>query len=504
MSKRWKRDKRLKQPAKPPAQGYASIGDHKLIGKSLVPPLAQIPGLSLASWVDERLPELLWAALISTLLTREDAIRTFRRVLRYVHDTRPPTFDGSLTHTGLSQVRPDVLADLLHVVAEGGEEREALLPLLLLEGLPARDAWVLALGNPGPHDYWGALMTAVAGTMDHRSTEATDIRWLSVMAQVAIGKLLFQGKIAGGEVVSAMPEFTEGLLCYPAAGDVSAQVRALELAVQGADGPASEWSKDFWNECMRKTPCFPLALSVPEGTPVAATSLARMRQVRGALTLHAQTSRVTTGLDARHDTVFGTANYCINLLHELILGANARSILGRMGLRTILECYVNLAYLAGQDSPDLWKSYRVFGTGQAKLAFLKLNESDGNARYVETAMLRLLANEDIWQDLLPINLGHWDKANLRDLSISAGVKDVYDRFYGWTSTFVHGHWGAVREFGFDVCGNPLHRLHRIPRSEPTGLPDVIPDACELVDRLLGLVSACYPVFEPRVTQPAGG
>ena len=119
--------------------------------------------------------------------------------------------------------------------------------------------------------------------------------------------------------------------------------------------------------------------------------------------------------------------------------------------------------------------------------------------YVQAETLSVLANEDVWEEFLPIELGHWEKANLRELSIQANVKDVYDKFYGWTSTFTHGHWGAVRDSVFDTCGNPLHRLHRIPRNNTRALPDVIPDACYLVDGILEFLSKSYPTFSNRVT-----
>lgn len=90
------------------------------------------------------------------------------------------------------------------------------------------------------------------------------------------------------------------------------------------------------------------------------------------------------------------------------------------------------------------------------------------------------------------------------MSEDAGVKDFYDRYYAWryyawTSTFSHGHWGALRDTVFDTCGNPLHRLHRIPRATPRPLPDVVPDAALCLDRILEAVSQCYPDFPSRVS-----
>ena len=85
------------------------------------------------------------------------------------------------------------------------------------------------------------------------------------------------------------------------------------------------------------------------------------------------------------------------------------------------------------------------------------------------------------------------------MSEDAGVKDIYDRFYSWTSTFSHSHWGALRDSVFDTCGNPLHRLHRIPRESARILPDVLLDACLCVDKILEIISQCYPDFSHRIT-----
>jgi Family of unknown function (DUF5677) len=207
----------------------------------------------------------------------------------------------------------------------------------------------------------------------------------------------------------------------------------------------------------------------------------------------------TTAIDVQHDIVFGIALYCLSLLKELLRIGNSQSILSRLALRTLLECFATISYLFKQSNSELWKSYRVFGSGQAKLSFLKLDEDFKRPSFIDLETLRELANEDIWQEFLPINIGHWEKANLRKLSEVAQVKDDYDRFYPWTSAYVHGHWGPIRETVFTICGNPLHRLHRIPLEVVKTLPDVISDACILTDKVLNIVSKCYPDFPHRVT-----
>ena len=53
--------------------------------------------------------------------------------------------------------------------------------------------------------------------------------------------------------------------------------------------------------------------------------------------------------------------------------------------------------------------------------------------------LEALANEDAWLEIKDISVGNWAKLDLRKMATDAGVKDVYDAYYDWTSGFVHGH-----------------------------------------------------------------
>ena len=55
---------------------------------------------------------------------------------------------------------------------------------------------------------------------------------------------------------------------------------------------------------------------------------------------------------------------------------SCNSISGRTTLRTIAESFITLAYLAKKDDAELWQKYQVYGTGQTKKAFLKLDDSE--------------------------------------------------------------------------------------------------------------------------------
>jgi hypothetical protein len=157
---------------------------------------------------------------------------------------------------------------------------------------------------------------------------------------------------------------------------------------------------------------------------------------------HANASRSTTALDARHDAVFDIGLDAMAIASRSCC-LSAPQFGAHPGCRCVRFWSVSLLWptWVKRDSDESWRSYRAHGVGQAKLAFIELEEGEDRLGYVKTEALERLANEDMWQEFVPINLGHWEKTNLRTMSQQGNVKVEYDQYYGWTSTFSHGHWG---------------------------------------------------------------
>ncbi len=489
MAKKRKRPKKRRKT-------YSTIQDHERQGKKLVPIWRQYPNMQPISWMNDRLPDMLWAALLVTHFPQNQVLNVFRLVIKYIDSLPEDKQFGDITHTGLSKLPSERLDEVLSIILVQEEHKQILTSLLLLDELPGREAWARALGVERSAGDWRPLMIAIGCTLDHQSQESTACRWLRLRCAMIENKLLLQDQ-----------EAIKGILYYPNYGDlrsVRSTIRALENAISGEEMLRENtterfaWADKFWDECLTKTPCYPFNVGAEKTDILPGTTVERPGEVYSCLVEHTHNTRKTSGIDARHDIVFGIGFYCLQLLQELLRVGNCYSIGGRTILRTIAECYITLAYLAKKDDIELWQSYRGYGTEQAKLAFLKLDESDDAPSYVNVQTLEQLANEDIWQEFLNINLGHWNNTNLREMSIAADVKDVYDQFYDWSSAFTHGNWGAIRDTVFDTCGNPLHRLHRIPRQTLRALPDVVPDACELVDKILEVISQLYPSFPHRV------
>lgn len=492
------RRNREKRSEKRSERSYSTTEQHVRQGKILVPPMMAIPNIQLASWINDRLPEVIWAAVLISHMPRDNALSLFRRVASCAKELEREDLQapGDITHTGISEMNLENARELIAMICRDDFARRILRCLVLLEDLPARQLWLDALGNEQDPDGWETSAQAVALTLDHQSQEATDCRWLKVLFLILKGQIKFTAGIP-----RSMPE---EILDYPHVGDmhsVRPSIRAMEGGLELARKTTS-WSSAFWSQCIKATPCGPLKFQDPARELKPGTTLPLVSSAYAQVVRHANETRTTTGLDAKHEIAFGTALFSLGVLRDLLGIGVGQQIIGRVGLRTLLECYVTLSYLAKHDSAETWQSYRTYGAGQTKLAFLKLAGSDSRQTSVSTETLERLANEDMWQDLVSVNLGHWTNSNLRSLSEEAAVKETYDRFYPWTSTYAHGHWGAIRDASFEVCGNPLHRLHRIPRASTRTLEDVVPDACELTDRILELVQKLYPGLSIRITQGA--
>ena len=360
--------------------------------------------------MNDRLPEVIWAALLISALGRDLALKEFRKFLRFVavNCDRELLYDCTLT--GFANLEHSLQSAVIEVLCESDLAKQALAPLLLFEGLPARVTWKEKLqAETADSSAPMLLMEAVRLTLFHQSQEATDCRWVRLMCA------------AFGRRMIIPTEELKLLNGYPHLGDqthVRPSIRAMEGAMNMGQEPNLTWPKAFWSECWEKTPCMGLPpKGQPESTPEAGTiSLGLLSKIRRELEAHWEDTHSTTGTDAKHDAVFGMAFFAIRLAEETFSADNSRGLLGRLALRTFLEIHITLRHLLTEDNPELWRSWRAYGAGQAKLMSLKLEELPDSPHYIDADLLSQITNEDFWEEFVSIDLGHWAGADLRKLS----------------------------------------------------------------------------------------
>ena len=158
------------------------LGKHRNVGKTLVPPLNTLPGVAKHTrWLDERMPEMLWACLVRAVLPRDQALAVFRDVAvmargyvgvsAQLHELIP-------THSNLAQRHPELIPKIVQLIATKPLGYAALRPMLLLAPLPGRDHWVTAIAADVDPSEINVLADAVAEYFDHQSEHSTDVRWL--------------------------------------------------------------------------------------------------------------------------------------------------------------------------------------------------------------------------------------------------------------------------------------------------------------------------------------
>ena len=460
------------------------ISGHKRVGKKLVPPFGLMINSENNPWMDNRLPEMLWAALIVFSFERHEAFDQFLRITRFIneHGKREDLHD--LTLTGIARLEDKLRDEVISVIAEPFAVAEALSSLRLFESLPAREIWLknLPLIDPDPD----LLKGAVGAALWHQSQNATDSRWMRLVPMVIAGKMKLQ------------PDMVRRLIDYPGENDpekTGGFIRSAEIARNPNEHVDLAWPNAFWNECWDKTPCIETEQVFLQPSFEDVISRSAVSEMRKYLLRHWKRTHTTTAVDAKHDAIFGMGFYSLRLLDEMMGINTGASILGRLGLRTILEIRINLKYLLDTDNNELWKKWREFGAGQAKLNAMKFRESIEPPEYIDLDSIEFIASEDKWEEMLTVELSSWSNLDLRKMSERSGLKDAYDQFYSWSSGYSHGMWGAIRESSYQVCGNPLHRLHRYPAR--LTLQDTVADATKLVDEIIQLIDNAYPRFDRR-------
>lgn len=477
---------------------------HTREGKELNPPfLANGMRMKNSSWFDERLPEMLWAILVIGNLERDRALEYFRYIAKYVQ-VNQDCFNVTLT--GIASLPDDKRKAFIKYFSSYSEEVNLILRILLLfPNLPAYGDWKEIYSNPDPTSDWQKLADAVLKSAFHQSQEATDCRWIKILCVILGGKLQFP---------RAMEETVRGILEYPNFGDMKSvrpSIRAMEITpAPEENGGESIWATSFWKYCFDNTGCFPeeavnkkiqlrqekLSEEMEESRKVY---FPQTKEIRNKLIDHFFETSKTSSIDSRHEGAFGLALYGLSLFIEIIFYRTPLSVTGRLGLRALVEVYITFSYLLQKErvEPRVWDDFRSYGTGQVKLVYLKLQEINSTVSSIELDAMDMIANEDKWLEFVSINLGHWDSANLRKMAEEVGLKDLYDKYYNYTSGFMHGNWGAIRESVFQKCVNSLHRFHRVPTYDLPLMPSVTVDALGIMNKILDCLSLAYPSFEPR-------
>ena len=483
-----------------------SLSKHKRVKKNLIPPFLQINNLKMSSWINDRLPEMLWAVIIIGNLERNEALNFFRTIAKFVQNN-PECFN--ITLSGISHYEENKRKELINIMINYSVEIKKILnSLILFDNLPAFSDWKIYLDENTKKEDWFIISQGVIKAFNHQSQEATDCRWVKVLCFILSGKVNF---------LKGQEDIAKEILYYPDYGDlrkVRPTIRAMEInQVMEEKNKENNWAKEFWIECYKKTNCIPEEIydkkivkkqnsRKKEFEKFREKYLNETRTIINEIANHFFNNINETSIESRHEGAFGLALFALTIFIEIILYRIQNSLTSRLALRTLVENYIIFKYLLKKEKKEnrIWDIYRNYGTGQIKLVFLKLKELKTKTNCIDLEMLDFIANEDQWLEFVPINIGNWDNNDLRKMSEEVKLKDLYDKFYNYTSGYSHSNWGAVRESVYQKCINPLHRFDRIPSQYLPLMLNVINDSVKIMNKILDCLSKAYPEFSFRINK----
>ena len=441
-------------------------------------------------------------------MEQSDCLTLFRQVVINAKEHLPNAKDTFLTHSALSALSNDDFNIWSKPIMNNEKAKELLRTLLLFDCLPDRSHWQRHLEAPKSDIHSKYVMHGLSRCMDHQSQESTDIRWLKSMYFI----------IACQRAVFPQGFDIDEFRLYPDYGDqraVRPTIRAFEMGLRSNvddDGLPMEippeikskvprpWHDEFWKEGFNKTECMPLPQRAPD-EKLPKHYFSEFYNVYQQLSEHFIASQKNTYIDSRRDGAYGLVLYALAIATGTTKGNMSTRAEGRIALRTLVESYINLKFLHTKDSPKLWDQFRSYGVGQTKLAFLKNIREEDLPSFLDLRDLQSYINEDSYHEFADIKLQSWSDRNVRDMATEAGVKDFYDKYYDWSSGYVHGHWGAIRDTVFTICVNPLHRFHKIPFIMRLDMPSVLTDMGKITNLMLDLLNQMYPPFKTRIKHP---
>jgi uncharacterized protein DUF5677 len=443
-------------------------------------------------WHDVQLPEFLWVALILGASETGVAIQRLRRIAnQWPHVSE---FEGTRCQpaslSSIAALKPSSRTLLLRSICDEVGSKSVLAPLCHLSRLPGRDEWVSVFAEDESIEHWLALGDALQTCSQFQSESATHICWCISMVGSKSGQMTAAKGI--DEEIAAMR------LAYPGNAQLAGGLFRCEAGALRTI--KTEWPEKFWEEVYLKLPSAP---APPErnyltdnefGVAFWFTSLLR------CLSKHFWDTRKKSD-DVVHETAFGLVWAAMSLAYEVIELRMQNRFSALAILRTATECAINFSYLATKNDPKLWHRFRDYGSGQAHLIAIKFDNRLGTANCVDRQYIKAFLFEEDPAIFTDIELGDWAGENIRSRAEKGGTKDLYDSYYDYTSSMLHGDWLGAATFGLTWDLNPMHRLQRVPREFPRCLPSVVPDLCRVCNRLLAVLDSRYPEFKFRLPEP---
>ncbi len=479
-------------------KNVSSLSEHRLHKKQGIVATPLNDGLrdllTLSSWTKERMPEYLWLGLILIHYGRNEGFKKASEILFEI--SKKIKF---LSHPRLSMIF-DLSEQYQHTLFEiiiNTIDKNILSPLTVLYRSSSHPVFNKYFNIPQINfeNRIEQLSMAIKIYSPPQADEATDLRFL------ALGLLLFNGKI---HIAKDMEVIANAFKEYPYTDHEDEKMQMYRPTIRSMEGcdfgdRNTKFNKKFWRDIGMITSCKPVTIIFDQNEDDYKVFINGFQKV---LEYILNSNKEKSLAEDKFDVIVGSINYALKIFIEINEKSLGNSILGRHGIRTIIEVFIILKYLLKRENTksNIWEEYKLYGISKYKMILLKARETvlDKSAHFIPP-IADALVNEIKWEEFIDIDLKYFDKQGIREKSAEVGEKDLYDLLYDYDSSFAHGLWGAVRESTMLHCSNPVHQYHSIPDIHSNQrLPDVKADGFKIMNRLLSLLADIYNVPETLI------
>jgi len=467
----------------------STLKDHKKVGKVLQPPFKQIP-LSPYNWIAEVLPEMLWIDAVLSRRSLGEATSIVYGTLdildAYVLADSQEILTGMISSFAIvpedrrSDARKALTGDMVFDVAFPQDFCNALA---LYSQCPAY--WLVEDWREANRIDWEAgvryLKGAVSRLWDSRSVHSTHCRMVPLARLMKHEKILFSSR---NESIKLFPKYPGGL-----SEDEQKEVEAVSRAtftgvIIGTRTEIPEWIPYFWRHNFEISGC-ELSEEQPDGVAPRFEVIEQLVGDVRKIALRAQSlieqAAQRAKLDIydlnRDEVLFGL----LSRQYRLFSGLGSDPLLwipdlGGMFHRAMADTVITLKWLVKKNDPALFAKFKEFSLGRQKLLKLhvqELSDQMGGGLHGWEADLADSINEEIWEELLPIDLGAtFASVSMREMAHEVDLRDLYNLVFAPASGQLHADWVSLKSFHLQHCRNPLHRFHRLPRL--SGLQMLVP------------------------------
>lgn len=491
-------------------------------------PLAATGLFNVGDWVRDDLPDLLWPVLVLSERGTDEAVqfvRWQRRVLDELEGSVERAFlaeclDGRLSGLQRLSVRnPGAIeAVTLHASRLGLLSDGVLRTLSSYPDRPAEwlTGWEM---EPPAEAEVNRLATAVLEAMTDGHREAI-IKCIAIWSRIQAGTL------------TTSQDTVDLLKYYPndptTVSEADCVVRAMWGALRGAiiaRDPDSfvegiRFSKIFWGVNSMTTRCMRARDTEPDeqGGDAAATLSDEPPQTQCESSGLLREDFQQRAMDLTSSYVEAVENSPSRLydpsceeVHTGLVVRAAREVIAMLGSpdlwcsehgsdvgRTLVENRILLVWMATQNQEEIYRRYKDYGAGKAKLYALLAKSVPSNwlVNGVEEAVSvieKASHNDDVLDHRAVDISANFAGKSLRQMADECGLADLYRHAYQMQSGISHSEWWSIEIHCMEPCLNVLHRGHLIPSmSLPSGGSDDI--ARSWLVALYGLIRASLDIL----------